>query len=94
MITAVTLVVAAQAVVLSGAVVGALTVLVKAPPLRWLVRKLVKEPGTEWLRAEVAQVVREVLREHPLTNGWGVDTMTKIAEQVGADVAEPNHPEG
>lgn len=87
--SAVTLVGAAHVTILLGGVVGALTVLVKAPPLRWLARTLVKEPGAAWLRG----VVREVLHEHPLTNGWGVAAVTKIAEQVGADVPDPHHHE-
>lgn len=91
MIIAVTLVGAAHVTVLAGAVVGALTVLVKAPPLRWLARTVVKEPGTEWLRLQVAEVVRDVLKEHPLTNGWGVKAITSIAEKVDAEVEPPHH---
>lgn len=81
-----------QWIVASGAVTGALTVLFKAPPLRWLARTLFKEPGAEWLRVQVADVVREVLKEHPLTNGWGVTAITKIAEQTGAEVEPPHQP--
>lgn len=83
-----------ELVVWLGAVVAALTVLVKAPPLRWLMRQLVKEPSTEWLRVQVAEVVREVLKEHPLTNGWGVKAITSIAEKTGADVEPPHQPPG
>ncbi|HEV8675013.1 MAG TPA: hypothetical protein VGX21_13280 [Methylomirabilota bacterium] len=83
-----TLVDVGQVVIFLGAVVGAATVLVKAPPCRWLVRTLVHDPIMDALRREIAEVVGECLDARPLTNGKGWKTVQAIAEQVGAEIPE------
>jgi hypothetical protein len=91
---------AGETLIWAAAVAGAVTVLVRLRPVRWLGRTTVRDPIVTAFRREVTDVVRsevpaaldDALRRHPLTNGWGTDAVQKIADRVGADVAPPTNP--
>lgn len=93
-----TLVGAGQTIIWLAAVATAITVLVRLRPVRWLGRTAVCDPVVATFRREVSEVVRaevpaavdEALARHPLTNGWGVDAVRKIADATGADVGAPD----
>lgn len=93
MLTAVTWAEAGEAVIWTGGLIAAATVIVRSPPVRWLWRRNVAEPLEARLRQVVAEVVDERLDARPLTNGWGKDAVQAIAEQVGADVPPPGAPD-
>lgn len=85
-------------VVLGGAaLLGGLGVISKAPPVRWLIRRNVADPISEWheastlkvLNEHVPGIVEDTLDRRALTNGWGTEAVHRIAEQVGADVPPP-----
>lgn len=83
-----------QGIISLAAVLTALAVIVKAPPVRWLFRTLVGDPISREFRAMVSEVVDERLSARPLTNGWGASAVKAIAEAVDADVGEPGRSDG
>lgn len=54
-------------------------------PVRWLWRRLVRDPFTEWFRREVGEIVDARLDARPILNGTGekmIQTVHAVAEKV------------
>ncbi len=75
------------------AAIGALS---RLRPVRWLWRRIFKDPFTEWFRRQVSEVVDSRLDARPLLNGHGdkvIKTVEKVAEvlEVDLDGNVPKH---
>lgn len=76
-----------------GAVVVTFGVLTKARPVRWVFRKLVGDPVTEWHRAQTLYVVESAvapiyeqlkpIHEQLQANGDRVDVVERLVRQQG-----------
>lgn len=67
----------------------AVGILARMRPVRWLWRRVVKDPFTEWFRRQVAEVVDARLDARPLLNGHGervIKTVEKVAEVLEVEV--------
>lgn len=64
---------------------AAIGVIAKLRPIKWLWRKTVQEPFTQWFRREVGEIVDAKLDARPLLNGKGaevIETVQKVAEKL------------
>lgn len=43
------------------------------------------------VREEVPAAVEQCLNSRPVTNGWGVQALKKIADELGVDLPPPGH---
>ena len=77
---------------------GALGVISKAPPVRWLIRRNVAAPISEWHEASTLKVLNEhgpamverVLDGRPVTNSWGADALRALLAHNGLSVSDPH----
>lgn len=56
-------------------------------PVKWLWRKLVRDPFTEWFRREVGDIVDQKLDARPILNGKG-EKMLAVVSQVAEKVLD------
>lgn len=56
----------------------AVGVISRLRPVKWLWRRLVRDPFTEWTEALVGRVVDEKLDARPILNGGGEATIEKV----------------
>lgn len=67
---------------------AAVGVIARLRPVKWLWRRLVQEPFTEWFRREVGDIVDAKLDARPLLNGKGaevIEVVQKVAEKLEVD---------